>query len=90
MLGPYQLTPAASKGNAFCWLSYTSQIDWGIRPQAGQRKRTDIIEHKRSLGIDPLHIPGLGSAKVTGPRDPMRFAVQMQRQGANATDGRQR
>lgn len=74
----YQHTPGASKRNAFCWQSYEAEIKWATRSQeaAGQAKRSAIIEEKRAAGIDPLFIPGLGSAARTKPSDPGRFAVR--------------
>ncbi len=77
----YQLTPEASKGNAFCWLSYTPRIDW-TRRNDGQEKRSLIIEQKRAAGIDPLHIPGMASGAHTGPLDPMRFSTLDRRKRA--------
>lgn len=74
---PYQLTPRASKGNAFCWMSWEPQINWrssGANSGSfgAQAKRSQAIEEKRAAGIDPLHMRGLGR-KVDS--DPMRFAV---------------
>lgn len=73
--GAYQSTPAASKGNAFCWLTWCSGISWssGSGQVAGQRRRNEVLEEKRAAGIDPLHIPGLGKRSVS--LDPKRFAV---------------
>lgn len=73
----YQHTPAASKNNAFCWHSWSPRVDWGTRAQegTGQAKRSAIVEAKRAAGIDPLHIPGMGSAARQNPLDPARFAI---------------
>jgi hypothetical protein len=70
----YQLSPAASKRNAFCWLSYEPEIEWKANDN-GQAKRNEIMERKRAAGVDPLHIPGMSSATNTSPLDPMRFSV---------------
>lgn len=71
---PYQLTPAASKNNAFCWLTWEPQIRWrGTKDEAeAQAKRSDAMEHKRAAGVDPLHIAGLRRKTVL---DPARFAL---------------
>lgn len=71
---PYQLTPGASKGNAFCWLTWPGQIAWcGTKDELeAQHKRSQIIEAKRAAGIDPGRMHGLGSQT---DRAPARFAV---------------
>jgi hypothetical protein len=71
---PYQLTPAASKNNAFCWMSWTPQIQWrGTKDEAdAQAKRNNIMEHKRAAGVDPLYMGGFGA---NTDRDPMRFST---------------
>jgi hypothetical protein len=83
---PYELTPEASKNNAFCWRTWESPVHWRIRPPgtigrppAADRpdvamKQTARIESLRALGIDPLHIPGLGSQRMLNMG---RFAVTM-------------
>ena len=71
----YQLTLDASKNNAFCWLSWESQIDWRAKSKEqleAQASRNRIVEEKRSAGIDPLHISGLRKKIAV---DPMRFSV---------------
>ena len=74
-VGSYQLTPQASKGNAFCWLSWNSGLDWtrGAGQEAAQHKRNEALEEKRAAGIDPLHVSGLKGAAIS--LDPKRFAV---------------
>lgn len=74
-VGCYQLTPQASKGNAFCWLSWNSELDWtrGAGQEAAQHKRNEALEEKRAAGIDPLHVSGLKGAAIN--LDPKRFAV---------------
>lgn len=73
--GLYQLTTQASKGNAFCWLTWPTQINWRGSSTAevdAQNKRRASIEQQRAAGIDPLHIPGFRSANMV---DPQRFAL---------------
>lgn len=79
---PYQLTQQASKGNAFCWLSWEPQIKWrGTKDEvAAQNKRNEAVEAKRATGIDPLHIPTLRSRN---PLDPARFALPGMSRNAN-------
>jgi hypothetical protein len=73
---PYQLTPAASKGNAFCWLSWEPQINWrgtnGV--EQAQGKRNQAMEEKRAAGKDPLYVPGLRT-NHNMLRDPTAFAM---------------
>jgi hypothetical protein len=71
---PYQLTPQASKNNAFCWMSWEPQIRWrGTQDEVqAQNKRARGIEEQRAAGIDPLHMPGLKSKNAL---DPARFAI---------------
>lgn len=74
--GAYQRSPKASKGNAFCWLTWPTHIDWSNRGQdAAQLTRNEIIERKRAAGLDPLNIPGMGSAARSAPRDPIHFSI---------------
>ncbi len=74
MTQPYQLTPQASKNNAFCWLTWEPQILWrGTKDEAeAQAKRSEAMEQKRAAGVDPLHMRGMGSKN---PLDPARFAL---------------
>lgn len=44
---PYQLTPEASKGNAFCWMAWKSQIDQDEPRVAAQ----DRIKQQRRAGL---------------------------------------
>lgn len=71
---PYQLTPAASKNNAFCWMSWEPQIQWrGTKDEVdAQTKRNQIMDEKRAAGIDPLYMSGLGE---NTRRDPMQFTT---------------
>jgi hypothetical protein len=71
---PYQLTPEASKNNAFCWMSWEPQIHWrGTKDEAdAQAKRNKIMDEKRASGIDPLYMSGLGE---NTRRDPMQFST---------------
>jgi len=72
---PYQLTPEASKGNAFCWLSWRPRIDWCPPPAQGRpadytsraQAQTERVEAMRARGIDPLHIPGMNSQRIASP-----------------------
>jgi len=70
----YQLTPQASKNNAFCWLSWEPQVHWrGNKDEVeAQSKRARGIEQQRAAGVDPLHIAGMRSKTVL---DPARFAL---------------
>lgn len=72
----YQLEPQASKGNAFCWLSWQGAVEWCPPPPQGRpttdytergRQQTARVQEMRSRGIDPLHIPGLGSQCMANP-----------------------
>lgn len=83
----YQHTPTASKGNAFCWESWTPQIAWSTPAQeAGHAKRADNVDAKRSTGIDPLFIAGLSSAARQNPLTPARMAMRSwsRRRGGSA------
>lgn len=78
----YQTTPEASKGNAFCWLTWQPDVDWCPPPaqgrprdtQAVSRRQTQLVEERRAAGSDPLHIPGLGSQRLYNVK---QFAVAM-------------
>lgn len=76
----YQHTPRASKGNAFCWLSWEPQIQWRGHQENRGAKVTETIERKRATGVDPLHIPSLSSRNVL---DPARFALPGMSRNAN-------
>lgn len=72
----YQFSPTASKGNAFCWLSYQAQISWKASQQdTGQAKRNVILDEKRAAGVDPAYIPRLGSSARHEPPNPARFTI---------------
>lgn len=72
--GSYQLSARASKGNAFCWLTYDSGINWtaNVQQEAAQQRRNEGIERRRAEGVDPLHIGGMG-ARID--LDPRRFLI---------------
>lgn len=80
----YQDTPSASKGNAFCWRTWTPQINWRATSQqeANSRSRTSQVDAQRAAGIEPLFIPGLGSAAKQNPLDAARFAIASVQRGA--------
>lgn len=72
----YQETPTASKNNAFCWHTYQPEIDWRrTGGELGSAKRTKDVDAKRRAGIEPLFIPGMGSAARHNPMDAARFAI---------------
>lgn len=81
----YQHSPHASKGNAFCWHSWPTQIRWisDSSKAAGHQKRMETIEAKRSAGNDVLFIAGLSSHAKQNPLDAARFAIaEIARKGA--------
>jgi hypothetical protein len=71
---PYQLTPEASKGNAFCWMSWEPQINWRSSAQADDtsRRQTEVVERNRAGGNDMLHVAGLSSQLMPNLR---QFAI---------------
>jgi hypothetical protein len=80
----YQLSPTASKRNAFCWLTWQPQIDWGARSEQTRGfKQTAVIEEKRATGVDLLYLGGMGSAVRQDPRYPKDRALpQLRRAGS--------
>lgn len=73
----YQHTPAASKGNAFCWHEWEPHIDWhqGAAQVRGGHTRSLQIDAMRAAGKEPLFIAGLGSSAQHNPLDVARFAI---------------
>jgi hypothetical protein len=74
----YQHTPEASKGNAFCWESWTPRIVWRTAAQedAGA-KHSQAIEDQRARGIEPAFVPHV--AARTNPLHPSRFQARRKR-----------
>jgi hypothetical protein len=73
----YQNSPYASKGNAFCWQTWSPAIRWTTdsNKAAGHQKRMETTEAKRASGHDHLFIPGLSSHARQNPLDAARFAI---------------
>lgn len=81
---PYQLTAQASKGNAFCWMSWEPQIRWSAAQAVEDMKnnRNRVLEEKRAAGIDPLHMFGLHKVIAM---DPKRFSVHAKAESSDTT-----
>jgi hypothetical protein len=77
-IGRYQRTPAASKGNAFCWLTWEPQIDWrrNSSTEAMKKASDERREQLRAEGIDTGFIPGMGSSTKLNPK---QFAMPRRR-----------
>jgi hypothetical protein len=73
----YQHSPQASKGNAFCWHTWSPLIQWAgdSSKAAGHQKRMETLEAKRASGNDHLFIAGLSSHAKQNPLDAARFAI---------------
>jgi hypothetical protein len=69
-IGRYQVTPAASKGNAFCWLTWEPQIDWrrNASTEAMKKASDERREQLRAEGVDTGYIPGIGTSTRINPR----------------------
>jgi hypothetical protein len=69
-IGRYQRTPAASKGNAFCWLTWEPQIDWRRNASTDAMKKAsdERREQLRAEGVDTGYIPGIGTSTRINPR----------------------
>lgn len=61
----YQLSPHASKRNAFCWLSWQPRIDWRGTSNATSVRQTQVVEAKRAEGVDLAFLTGIGSSVRT-------------------------
>jgi hypothetical protein len=72
----YQHTPGASKGNAFCWETYPTVIDWRDRGNSISAAQTQRVEEQRATGRDLLHIHGMGSATRHDPALAARLAIK--------------
>lgn len=88
----YQLSPHASKTNAFCWLSWEltkssiglPTIDWKGTSNATSERQTQLVEAKRAEGVDLAYLPGIGSSAPRDATSIARHAIRTAKETSNA------